>query len=207
MAPTSFARECASPRSEAMQRRRLAAEVPRPANPRWLLLIHQIPPRPNYLRVKTGRQLAKIGAVALKNSVYVLPWSNDALEDFQWIARELTSGGGEATVVEANLLDGLSDAEVESLFHGARNADYQALADEAKKLAERIPSGSDPGLLRTLATEVVRLERKFGEVADLDFFGAPARERTARLLGNLRQRTLGPGDVRPPRPLGPLDQR
>src|SRR5260221_3880893 len=30
------------------------------AEPRWLLLIHQIPPHPGYLRIKVGRQLAKL---------------------------------------------------------------------------------------------------------------------------------------------------
>jgi ChrB, C-terminal domain len=37
---------------------------------RWLLLIPQIPPRPNYLRVKMGRRLQQLGAAAIKNSVY-----------------------------------------------------------------------------------------------------------------------------------------
>ncbi len=36
-----------------------------------LLLIHQLPRSPAYLRVKTARQRHKIGAVAVKNSVYV----------------------------------------------------------------------------------------------------------------------------------------
>ena len=39
----------------------------------WLLLIHQIPPKPNYFRVKIWRRLQKLGAVAIKNSVYALP--------------------------------------------------------------------------------------------------------------------------------------
>ena len=37
------------------------------AGGRWLLLIHQIPRKPDYLRVKIGRRLAKLGAVAIKN--------------------------------------------------------------------------------------------------------------------------------------------
>jgi DNA-binding transcriptional regulator PaaX len=45
---------------------------------RWLLLIHQIPPKPGYLRVKAWRRLQRLGAVALKNSVYVLPKSEQA---------------------------------------------------------------------------------------------------------------------------------
>ena len=36
---------------------------------RWLLLIHQLPAKPAYLRVKVWRRLQAIGAVTLKNSV------------------------------------------------------------------------------------------------------------------------------------------
>ena len=56
-------------------------------DPRWLLLIHQIPPKPAYLRVKVGRRLQGLGAVAIKNSVYALPRGDQALEDFQWVRR------------------------------------------------------------------------------------------------------------------------
>jgi len=45
---------------------------------KWLLLIHSIPPKPNYLRVKIGRRLQRLGAVAIKNSVYALPKSDEA---------------------------------------------------------------------------------------------------------------------------------
>ena len=49
---------------------------------RWLLLVHAIPPKPDYLRVKVARRLARVGAVAVKNSVYVLPRSEETAEDF-----------------------------------------------------------------------------------------------------------------------------
>ena len=57
--------------------------VPNRESSRWLLLIHQIPPKPEYLRVKIWRRMQRIGAVAVKNSVYVLPKNEEALEDFQ----------------------------------------------------------------------------------------------------------------------------
>src|SRR6266536_2997132 len=69
--------------------------------PRWMLLIHQIPPRPAYLRVKVGRHLQRIGAVAIKNSVYALPRNDETQEDFQWVLREVVKGGGDASIVEA----------------------------------------------------------------------------------------------------------
>src|SRR5262249_1681632 len=72
------------------------ARVGPPPAASWLLLIPQIPPRPNYFRVRIGRRLQRLGAVALKNSVYVLPHGEPAREDFEWLAREIVEGGGEA---------------------------------------------------------------------------------------------------------------
>jgi DNA-binding transcriptional regulator PaaX len=40
---------------------------------RWLLLLHQLPVEPAYIRVKVRRRLTRLGAVLLKNSVYALP--------------------------------------------------------------------------------------------------------------------------------------
>ena len=62
----------------------------------WLLLIHQIPPKPGYLRVKVWRRLQALGAVAIKNSVYALPNTDEAREDFEWVLREIVKEGGEA---------------------------------------------------------------------------------------------------------------
>ena len=33
--------------------------------PGWLLVIHQIPPKPNYFRVKIWRRLQRLGAIAI----------------------------------------------------------------------------------------------------------------------------------------------
>ena len=96
--------------------------MPEAAVSRWLLLIHQIPPRPAYLRVKVGRRLQGLGAVAIKNSVYVLPRTDQSLEDFQWVRREIVTGGGDASVCEARFVEGLSDAAVEASLTEARPA-------------------------------------------------------------------------------------
>jgi len=108
--------------------------VPETQAARWLVLFHQIPPTPSYLRVKVGRRLQGLGAVAVKNSVYVLPRTDEALEDFQWVRREIVAGGGEASVCEARFVEGLSDPAIEGLFNAAREADYAALAREARAL-------------------------------------------------------------------------
>ena len=97
---------------------------------RWLLLIHRLPHEPDYLRVKVRRRLARIGAVLLKNSVYVLPNSDDSLEDFQWLARSIEQEGGDATVCEASFVEGVSDEEMDAMFR-AQQAGAAAPETEA----------------------------------------------------------------------------
>src|ERR1700758_2917121 len=101
---------------------------------RWLLLIHQLPTKPAYLRVKVWRRLQALGAVAVKNTVYVLPAGEQAQEDFEWLLKEISEGGGEGMICEARLIDGLSDDDVRGSFNAARSADFDALAKEARSL-------------------------------------------------------------------------
>jgi len=150
--------------------------VPQP-DCRWLLLIHQIPPRPAYLRVKIGRRLQSLGAAAVKNSVYVLPLSDQALEDFQWVRRAVIDGGGDATVCEARFVEGLSDAALEALFNRARDFQYAAIGKEARalrSLAARRARARLPDSAPT-AGALARLHKRLAEVAAIDFFGAPGR--------------------------------
>src|SRR3954470_24427663 len=102
------------------------------ASPRWLLLIHQLPLVPAYLRVKTARQLQKVGAVAVKNSVYVLPNTDAATESFAWLSREIAEGGGEATLCESTFVGGTSNEAVEAMFHAARGKDYAELGKDIR---------------------------------------------------------------------------
>ena len=108
-------------------------------DPGWLLLIHQIPPKPNYFRVKIWRRLQKLGAVAIKNSVYALPGSEQAQEDLNWILREIVEGGGDASLVEARLVEGLNDEQVREMFRAARDADYEAVGEEVREVARGLP--------------------------------------------------------------------
>jgi hypothetical protein len=154
---------------------------------RWLMLIHQIPPKPNYFRVKIWRRLQRLGAVAVKNSVYVLPKGDQAVEDFQWVLREIIKGGGDATLCEAKFVEGLSDQQVEELFLTARSVDYREIAQEARRLTKSLkPKLSAREERRTqVGVEVDRLKRRLAEVVAIDFFGAPGREAAQGLLSEL----------------------
>ena len=156
---------------------------------RWLLLIHQLPPKPDYFRVKIWRRLQRVGAVAIKNSVYVLPRSDQTLEDFQWIVREISEGGGDASLCEAGFVEGLSDSQIEALFRAARDADYAAIADEARELAKKHrPRRGDEDARDELETDASRLRKRLAEVAALDFFDSLGRQTAEGLVSSLEAR-------------------
>jgi hypothetical protein len=152
---------------------------------RWLLLIHQIPPKPGYLRVKVWRRLQQLGAVALKNSVYVLPQNEQTMEDFQWVRREIETGGAEASICEASFLEGVSNPQVEALFHAARDAEYGDIVGELTRVMRSRPAESDQR-----HRQVERLRKRFDAVAGIDFFGAPGREAAEGLLGKAERALL-----------------
>jgi len=160
------------------------------SEPGWLLLIHQIPPKPNYFRVKIWRRLQGLGAVAIKNSVYALPASEQAHEDLNWVLREIVEGGGDASLVEARFVEGLSDEAVKELFRAARDADYQEIAKEARELGRGLPrkNGLSDERRAEMEGQVARLQKRVSEVAAVDFFLGRAREPLEGLLAELTER-------------------
>ncbi len=171
-----------------------------------MLLIHQIPPTPAYLRVKIGRHLARVGAVAIKSSVYALPRNEETQEDFHWLLREIVNGGGDASIVEARFIHGLSDAQVIALFQAAREADYRALAEQVRGAAALLPKrGAVPQNRRAeLASQLARLRQRAAGVAAIDFFGAPGREVVEGLLSGMEARMTRAEGAEPAK--APLDR-
>ena len=161
----------------------------------WLLLIHQIPPKPDYLRVKIGRRLQRIGAVPVKNSVYVLPNRASSLEDFQWIRAEIIDGGGDASICQAAFVDGLTDSQIEHLFRDARDADYTEITEAAREIRNSL-RGRDREMSRQspfrAEDDLARLRKRYAAVVAIDFFGA-----AARAIADDALRTLSE-ELRPP---------
>lgn len=170
---------------------------------RWLLIIHQLPAKPAYLRVKTWRRLQSIGAVAIKNGVYALPASEQSHEDLEWLRREIEQAGGEAVICEARLIDGLTDAGVRALFNAARDSDYSEIADELRALNARLGNGhaQSPDELRALFK---RLKSRHALNVAIDFFGASGREVSDGLIGaleaGLQERGMEPRESLPDSP-------
>jgi hypothetical protein len=157
-----------------------------PSSPaQWLLLVHQLPAKPAYLRVKVWRRLQALGAVTVKNSVYVLPAGERAQEDFEWMLKQVVGDGGEGMICEARLVDGLSDQEVRALFNKAREADYDAIASSARELREILTKDMNAAARAGANARLAKLKVEATRVSGIDFFGADGRETVDGLIGGL----------------------
>jgi hypothetical protein len=156
---------------------------------RWYVLIHQLPPRPLYLRAKVRNRLTKVGAVALKNSVYVLPHTDDCLEDLQWIVEEAVAGGGEAFISEARFVAGISNEALVKLFQADRQVDYAALTGEIREALAALKrrSGMNPPE-QDLIGRLARFKKRLDEIKAIDFFLAPGRRESEAALRSLEDR-------------------
>ena len=165
-----------------------------PAGP-WLLLIHQIPRTPDYFRVKIGRRLDRIGAVAIKNSIYVLPFSQDAVEDFQWVLREIADGGGEASICRAAFVDGLTDTEIQQRLRDARAGDYEEITRAARTVLRRLQAGREVSEERRSRAEMdlARVRKRLDAVSRIDFFDASSTSAALSLVRAIEDR-LKPRD-------------
>ena len=160
---------------------------------RWLLLIHQIPPKPNALRVKIWRRLQQVGAVAIKPSVYAMPVSEQSREDLSWTLKEIVAGGGDGSISEARFVEGLTDEQIVALFRNARKSDYEKIIQDANRLRADWSSGQndprDPAVKGP--AQVSRLQRRLDEVGAIDFFQTPERGAAEILIKDLAARLSG----------------
>jgi len=156
----------------------MSQEKPQP----WLLLLHQIPPNPPYFRAKVLRRLNQLGALAIKNSAYVLPETDETLEDAQWVRSEIEQEGGEAWLFRAEILAGMSSGRLRASFRSLREAEYKQLLDTA---SEVLRTNIESGQLR-------KLKRRFDEVRAIDFFDAPGREELETIMEAIDRKLHAP---------------
>jgi hypothetical protein len=183
----------ASPRTSP---RRDASTAARPSTRqqarRWLLFVHQLPSSPSNLRVKTWRRMQQLGAIAIRQAVYVLPDGPNAREDFEWLKAEVEGAGGDVTVFVASTADTWSDDQLVEEFRQSRQDAFAALADEIEALlASAAKRGRRPARTTASARLIDGLRQRFAAIEAVDFFGSAGRDRVVTLLQQLASQPAG----------------
>lgn len=173
--------------------------MPSAGSRRWLMLVHQLPPLPSNLRVRTWRRLQELGAIAVKQSVYVLPDTPESREDFEWLKVEIEGAGGEAIVYSADHVDPAAETALIEQFRHVRQQAYTELASELQRMQRTRGSHQGPTGRRR---DLTRYRERFAAIERVDFFGSAGRDRVVTLLNDLEAASPSAGKGKGRRPAG-----
>lgn len=142
----------------------------------WLLIFYSVPSHPVSNRMKIWRKLAKVGAVQLKGSVYILPATEEHEEFFQWLIGEVKSMGGDGAFVRTADIRTMTDANIKRLFTAQADQEYHRIEktlDVFERKIQSIRKGSKSEEGRHLADQAAKLTKEFEDLRKRDYFGSP----------------------------------
>lgn len=94
---------------------------------RWLQLTYKVPSEPSQKRVWVWRKLQNLGAFALQNSVYLLPFSEEVEKHFRQLAHEIHEMGGEVSIFSVVALDVADEQRILQTLVEARTNEYNTV--------------------------------------------------------------------------------
>lgn len=183
-------------------------------NYKWIILIHHLPPRPTSCRVKVWRRLKGMGAVAIKNSVYVLPFTGETYEGSQWLRQEIGTHKGEATIFKVDSIEGMSNKNIVSQFQKARDKEYTETVSWALKLKTDIEASIKKDIIsiariEKYKAELKKLTTRLNEISAIDYFRAPnrrnAEKKIAECAVGLENLKLSPQEIQPAEKACPIN--
>jgi len=147
----------------------------------WLLLLLRLPATHTAERVAIWRKLKKSGAIQIQTSTCVLPDEPAHYEAFQWLTQHVRDAGGDATLVRAREIEGLSNQKLIELFNSARAKEYAALRETIRALVARKKRSSNFG------DKIERFRKQFREIRQTDFFNSPKAQDVEMLMRKLER--------------------
>jgi hypothetical protein len=129
----------------------------------------------------------------VRNSVYVLPNTEQCREDFEWIRSEIVALGGDATVFAADAISVGGTEDIVAVFQRTREQEFRLLKREIDRQVPPTKGGRRRIAVKSrLKGRTVRLLReRLTALERIDFFPIAARAETAASLFALEQAMQG----------------
>lgn len=141
---------------------------------RWVFLAYRLPREPSTPRIALWRRLRRFGAAQLVDGLAALPLDDRNRERFDWLAQEIREAGGEASIWVAEAATRGDERALGERFRAASAAEYGAVVEAARTLADAEPTRRRQGL--------ARLRRTLRTLASRDYFAPPERVRAERAV-------------------------
>ncbi|MBK7105973.1 MAG: chromate resistance protein [Ignavibacteriae bacterium] len=158
-----------------------------------LFLVHQVQTKNSKERVKIWRLTKRIGAVLFRNSVYVLPYSEERNEDFHWLCQQIKDSKGDASVfiTDSNKNE---DDELIKLFTVERSKDYEQIIE---KLNDLVKAFSEKNFRKNLEENVKKILKQlnqitgeFNDLQKIDFFNSSHSSNVKKIIQEIKQKLL-----------------
>jgi hypothetical protein len=141
---------------------------------RWIVLVWRLPTGSSTPRVTVWRRLRRLGAVPLTPGAAVLPYTQELLEQFDWIAEQVADDGGDAWVLPVGQLPERDEARIIAQAKADRAEEYRDLEIEARRM---VGDASDHDRARRA------LGRRLSKVIARDHFKAPEGKAARAAVG------------------------
>lgn len=148
-------------------------------NQKWILAFYSIPSKPEKNRVKIYRKLQKHGALALKDGVYILPFTPDNHEFFTWLRGEIALFDGSMNFATVEKLDTISDDELMASFVALATSAYEVIVDKISSLGT--PADD------SYAQNLKKIIKEFQTIEEHDYFGSPKSKELKKELQLLQE--------------------
>jgi hypothetical protein len=122
--------------------------------------------------VTTWRSLKRLGAVLLTPGAAVVPYTEDLLEQLEWLAQRISESGGEAWVLPVTELTEREEARIRGRMRDAREDEYGTLRSVAEDAARSAPS----------RRQALALEHGYRAIVARDHFAATGRGRARKAI-------------------------
>lgn len=147
----------------------------------WVLLSYRVPREPSTPRIAIWRKLKRLGVAQLGDGLVGLPADARTREHLDWIADDVITAGGAASVWLARPASASQERELAAQMAAARAAEYTTVAEQADT------AGALTGKERDAA--VRRLRAELHQITRRDFFPPVEREAAQRAIRALAEAT------------------
>jgi hypothetical protein len=160
----------------------------------WVLLSYRMPREPSTPRIAVWRKLKRLGIAQLGDGLVALPAGPRTREQLEWVAEEVTDGGGSAAIWLARPATRAQEDQLAQVMAAARAAEYRAVIAAATGAAG---DGDDPA---ARASAVRRLRGELRAIQRRDYFPPAERDQAQAAVQALA--APGDDDARAARPAG-----
>jgi len=173
--------------------------APRRARPRtappfgFVVLVYRMPPAPNAARVAVWRQLKKIGAIYLQQSVCIFPDRTEVKADLQPVLTKITDSKGEFHLLPVSRLNGEETDKLVSQFVDQTARHYAEIVENCEvNFQKEIEFETFRKNFTYEEAEEIRAEYDkitdwYERVRRRDWFGAPNRREAETWVRRCRQ--------------------